>query len=160
MRSFAPWLVACVLAASLGDLHGQAGPGNGCSFTCGLNAAYIFLNKTGHHAPYADVMHDFQEQNPPDSLLAIKTVLRRHGCMTEGVKTDAGYFLTNKGPAIVFMQLTGTGINKENHFSLLVEASRQNGVELIDPVFDIRTPSIITWDSFSRSYQGTALILK
>ena len=153
-------MMALALMVALVPVSGETATGDGCPFTCGLNATYILLNKTGHHTAYSDLMSDFEKQNPPDSLLAIRNVLEKHGCLTEGVKTDAGYFLSGKGPAIVLLQLTTASAINENHFSYLVQASRQNGVELLDPIFNIRTPSMISWDSFSRCYQGMALILK
>jgi len=130
------------------------------SFTCGLNAAYIFLNKSGHHTAYAELLREFGNQSPPDSLLAIKYVLEEHGCATVGIKADADFFLKNKGPAIVYLQLSGFGPRSENHFSYLVGADRENGAELLDPIFNVKAASFIAWNSFSKSYQGIALILK
>jgi ABC-type bacteriocin/lantibiotic exporter with double-glycine peptidase domain len=130
------------------------------SFTCGLNAAYMLLNKTGHHAAYAELLRDFEKQNPPDTLLAIKQVLENHGCATVGIKTNADYFLNAKGPAIVYLQLLGLSTVPENHFSFLIGASRQTGVELLDPIFNVNSASYLTWDTFCRSFQGKALILK
>lgn len=103
---------------------------------------------------------DFAAQNPPDSILAIKNVLNEHGCATVGVKTNVDFFLDNKGPAIVYLQLSGFGPVSENHFSFLVGASPQTGAEFLDPIFDVQKPSFISWGTFSRAYQGTALILK
>jgi ABC-type bacteriocin/lantibiotic exporter with double-glycine peptidase domain len=140
--------------------HGQEISAKDSSFTCGLNATYIFLNKTQHHATYTSLLHDFENQHPSDSLLAIHNVLEKHGCETIGIKTDADYFLNKSGPAIVYLQLTGYAPQAENHFSFFVKGSRQIGAELLDPVFDAQTPSIMTWDTFSRIYQGVALILK
>ena len=130
------------------------------SFSCGLNAAYIFLNKTGHHVPYDELARDFKKQNPPDSLLAIKNVLEEHGCATVGVKTGADYFLNNKGPAIIHLQLVGYSARPENHFTYLVGATQQTGVEVLDPVFNVKASSHISWMTFAQSYQGAALILK
>jgi ABC-type bacteriocin/lantibiotic exporter with double-glycine peptidase domain len=127
-------------------------------FSCGLNAAYIFLNRAGHHANYDELVSDFAAQPSPDSLLAIKNVLEKHGCKTIGIKTDADFFLANKGPAIVFLQLYGYSSKSENHFSYLVGASRQEGAEFLDPIFQLRAASFISWDAFSRAYQGIALI--
>ena len=151
---------ATFLFGLLGLLQGQDVPAEGPTFTCGLNAAYILLNKTGHHASYANLLRDFKNQNPPDSLLAIKNVLEEHGCATVGIKADADFFLNNKGPAIVYLQLSGFAPTNENHFSYLVSANRQTGAELLDPIFDVKEASFLTWDTFSRSYQGMALILK
>jgi ABC-type bacteriocin/lantibiotic exporter with double-glycine peptidase domain len=141
-------------------LPGQTVPDEGPAFSCGLNAAYIFLNKTGHHAPYAELLREFGEQDAPDSLLAIKNVLGMHGCDTVGVKADADFFLANKGPAIVHLQLSGYSRQPENHFSFLVAANKQTGAEFLDPVFSAQAPSFVTWVNFQQSYQGSALILK
>ena len=127
-------------------------------FSCGLNAAYIFLNRAGHHVGYDELVTEFTAQKPPDSLLAIKQVLEKHGCKTIGIKTGPEYFLDNKGPAIVFLQLTGYSVLNEKHFSYLVNASRQDGVKLLDPIFDLTSASFISWDAFTRTYQGMALI--
>jgi ABC-type bacteriocin/lantibiotic exporter with double-glycine peptidase domain len=127
-------------------------------FACGLSAAYIFLNRAGHHVEYSELVREFMEQKTPDSLLAIKTVLARHGCPTVGIKADAGYFLDNPGPAIVYLQLSGYTRRNENHFAYLMYASRQDGAKLLDPIFDLNDASYLTWDSFLRSYQGFALI--
>jgi ABC-type bacteriocin/lantibiotic exporter with double-glycine peptidase domain len=160
MRLFLSCLSITLLFLTLGVLPGQDIPKEEGVFTCGLNAAYLFLNKTGHHAAYASLLEDFKKQNPPDSLLAIKNVLEKHGCATMGIKTDADYFLDNKGPAIVYLQLSGFGPRSENHFSLLVDANRQDGAKLLDPIFNVNSASFITWGTFSKSYQGMALILK
>ncbi len=40
----------------------------------------------------------------------------------------------------------------------MVDASRQTGAKLLDPIFDLNEASYLTWDSFLRSYQGFALI--
>jgi len=136
----------------------EAPPEQRGGFACGLNAAYIFLNRAGHHVAYEELVREFLEQQAPDSLLAIKTVLARHGCGTVGIKVDVGYFLDNPGPAIVYLQLSGYTRRSENHFAYLVGASRQGGAELLDPIFDLKAASYLTWDSFARSYQGYALI--
>jgi len=127
-------------------------------FACGLSATYILLNRAGHHVEYGQLVREFMEQKTPDSLLAIKTVLARHGCPTVGIKADAGYFLDNPGPAIVYLQLSGYTLRNENHFAYLVNASRQEGAKLLDPIFALKDASYLTWDSFLRSYQGFALI--
>jgi ABC-type bacteriocin/lantibiotic exporter with double-glycine peptidase domain len=148
-----------VLASSLLS-RGQFVPNEGPVYSCGLNAAYIFLNKAGHHAPYDELMHDFGEQPVPDSLLAIKSVLQKHGCETLGVKADADFFLTNKKPAIVHLQLSGYSLKPESHFSYLVGVDKQIGAELLDPVFSLQAPSIVSWVTFVQSYDGSALIPK
>jgi hypothetical protein len=127
-------------------------------YSCGLNAAYIYLNRAGHHVAYEELSGDFSGQPCPSSLLAIEKVLEMHGCRTVGLKTDAGYFLKNAGPAIVYLQLSGFSPKNENHFSYLADATRQNGVQLLDPIFDLRNPSFISWDGFIRIYQGIALV--
>ena len=141
-----------------GVCHAEAPPEQKGGFACGLNAAYIFLNRAGHHVAYEELVREFLEQQAPDSLLAIKAVLARHGCMTVGVQADAAYFLDNHGPAIVYLQLSGYTRRSANHFAYLVGASRQGGAELLDPIFDLNEASFLTWDSFTRSYQGYALI--
>ncbi len=138
-------------------LRAQDAPG-AAGFTCGLNAAYIFLNRAGHHVAYEELVRDFAAQETPDSLLTVKRVLEKHGCRTLGIKTGADYFLDNPGPAIVYLQLSGFSRRNENHFSYLVSASRQNGVKLLDPIFALDTGSFITWDAFARIYQGVALV--
>lgn len=67
--------IALILAASLmaPQLRAQE---PSPSFTCGLNAAYIYLNRTGHHVAYSELEMEFSRQNPPDSLLAIKNILQ------------------------------------------------------------------------------------
>jgi ABC-type bacteriocin/lantibiotic exporter with double-glycine peptidase domain len=155
------WIFAAALfIASFAMSRAQEAADDPPSFTCGLNAAYIFLNKTGHHVPYDELTQDFKKQNPPDSLLAIKNVLGEHDCATVGVKTDADYFLNNRGPAIIHLQLVGYSARPENHFTYLVGATRQTGVEVLDPVFNVKTSSHISWMTFAQSYQGAALILK
>jgi hypothetical protein len=62
-------------------MYNPSAAGRG-GFVCGLNAAYIFLNRAGRHVDYAELEREFQEQHPPDSLLAIKSVLALHGCRT------------------------------------------------------------------------------
>lgn len=141
-------------------LHGETVTNDEPAFSCGLNAAYIFLNKTGHHAPYGEVLRDFSEEPAPDSLLAIKDVLRKHGCETVGVRTDADFFLAKKGPAIVYLHLTGYSAQPESHFSCLVAVDKHIGAEFLDPVFTVQGPAFLTWINFEQSYQGSALILK
>lgn len=138
-------------------LHAQNVPA-AKGFSCGLNAAYIFLNRAGHHASYEALVGDFLGQTSPDTLLAIKTVLKIHGCETVGLQTAPEYFLTSKNPAIVFLQLTGHGPKRENHFAYMVSANRQSGVVFLDPIFNMSSASIISWDSFTRLYQGEALV--
>lgn len=58
------------------------------------------------------------------------------------------------------MQLSGHGPQAENHFSYLVSATRQTGVEVRDPIFNLGSAAYITWNSFATSYQGVALIPK
>ena len=145
---------------SLSNIRAEESPDEGPGYSCGLNATYIFLNRAGHHVPYADLAHDFANQNPPDSLLAIKNVLEKHGCATVGVKTDADFFLNNQGPAIVHLQLSGYSARPEDHFTYLVSASRQTGAEVLDPVFNVKNAAHISWLTFSQTYQGVALILK
>jgi ABC-type bacteriocin/lantibiotic exporter with double-glycine peptidase domain len=135
-----------------GDIASRGG------FACGLSAAYIFLNRAGHHADYGQLEREFQAQHPPDSLLAIRNILGMHGCRTSGIKVDADYFLENHGPAIVLLQLGGYGRQSENHFSYLSGASRPGGAVLLDPVFDFNQPCGLTWDHFSRIFQGVALV--
>jgi ABC-type bacteriocin/lantibiotic exporter with double-glycine peptidase domain len=125
-----------------------------------LNASYIFLNRTGHHEPYEQLAREFASQPVPDSMLAIRNVLEQNGCATIGVKADPDFFLDNKGPAIVHLQLSGYSLHPEDHFSFLVGASRQTGVEVLDPVFNVKAAAYITWLTFAQSYQGAALILK
>jgi ABC-type bacteriocin/lantibiotic exporter with double-glycine peptidase domain len=118
------------------------------------------LDKTGRHTSYEELKKDFERQRPPDSLLAIREVLKEHGCTTKGVRTSAEFFLNNGGPSIVYLKLkTGYALN-EGHFALLVNAGRQTGVKLLDPVFETNGGSLISWDSFSRIYQGSALVLE
>ncbi len=136
----------------------QDAPEQKGGFICGLNAAYIFLNRSGHHVAYEELVQDFTAQKLPDSLLAIKNVLEKHGCRTVGVKTDASFFLTNPHPAIVYLQLYGFSRQNEDHFSYLVSASRQTGAKFLDPIFNLNAASYVTWDTFSRIYQGFALI--
>lgn len=151
-------LLTLILAAPAFVCRADVAPEQKGGFACGLSATYIFLNRAGHHVAYDDLVREFLEQKTPDSLLAIKAVLARHGCATVGIKADAGYFLDNPGPAIVYLQLSGYTRRSENHFAYLVGASRQGGAELLDPIFDLNEASYLTWDSFSRSYQGYALI--
>jgi ABC-type bacteriocin/lantibiotic exporter with double-glycine peptidase domain len=158
MRASSLLLIVVLVAAPVATAVAQIAPPGELPFTCGLDAAYIFLNRAGHHAPYEEVVADFQAQAAPDSLLAIKNVLQSRGCRTLGVKATPDYFLSHGGPAIIFVQLTGYSPRKENHFSYAVAFSRQEGVELLDPAFDLTTPCRISWDSFVRIYQGTALI--
>jgi ABC-type bacteriocin/lantibiotic exporter with double-glycine peptidase domain len=146
--------------AGFATLRGLDAPTNAPGYSCGLNASYIFLNRTGHHADYEELAREFAGQPQPDSMLTIKKVLEAHGCATEGVKTDADFFLQNKGPAIVHLQLSGYSYRPENHFSCLVGASRQTGAEVLDPVFNVKAAAHISWLTFSQSYQGAALILK
>jgi ABC-type bacteriocin/lantibiotic exporter with double-glycine peptidase domain len=160
MQSHFLILGLALLATCAGTLRAEDYPQEGPSFTCGINAAYLFLEKAGHHTAYDELLRDFENQNPPDSLLAIKKVLEDHGCATLGIKTDADYFLDGKKPAIVYLQLSGIGVVAENHFSFLVGANRQRGVELLDPIFNVDAPSRLTWDTFCRSFQGMALVLK
>ncbi len=136
----------------------QDAPERKGGFTCGLSATYIFLNRAGHHVDYDVLVREFLKQQTPDSLLAIKSVLEMHGCRTAGIKVNADYFLGNPGPAIVYLQLSGYCRESENHFAYLVSANRQTGAKLLDPVFDLQEACYLTWDSFSRSYQGVALI--
>jgi ABC-type bacteriocin/lantibiotic exporter with double-glycine peptidase domain len=145
----------CILNAS--SVRAEEAP-KSAGFSCGLNAAYIFLNRAGHHVGYDELVTEFETQSFPDSLLAIKNILGKHGCKVVGVKADASFFLGKNEPAIVYLQLSGFSTKNENHFSYMVGASRQEGVELLDPVFVLRGASYITWDSFVRAYQGIALI--
>jgi ABC-type bacteriocin/lantibiotic exporter with double-glycine peptidase domain len=147
-----------ILVMSVLVCRADGAPEQTGGFACGLSATYIFLNRAGHHVEYDELVREFLEQKTPDSLLAIKAVLARHGCATVGIKADAGYFLDQRGPAIVYLQLSGYTRRSENHFAYLVGASRQSGVELLDPIFDLNEASYLTWDSFTRSYQGYALI--
>jgi len=149
-----------LMTASQGFLRGQEPWDEAPGYTCGLNASYLFLNRTGHHVPYDQLAQELGSQPEPDSMLAIKQVLEKHGCETVGVKTDADFFLDNKGPAIVHLQLAGYSARPEDHFSCLVGASRQTGAEVLDPVFNVKMPAHISWLTFSKSYQGAALILK
>lgn len=147
-----------LFAAGLGCVRGDEPPEQKGGFTCGLSAAYIFLNRTGHHVEYSELVREFLTQSPPDSLLAIRNVLGLHGCRTVGIKTDAEYFLHKRGPAIVCLQLSGFSRQAESHFSYLVGASRPGGAKLLDPVFAIDEPCYMTWDVFTHTYQGVALI--
>jgi ABC-type bacteriocin/lantibiotic exporter with double-glycine peptidase domain len=152
-------LLALFLAAALSaPAPGQENRPVETGFSCGLNATYIFLKKSGQHPVYDELVREFTRQTPPDSMLAIKNILRQHGCAIVGVRTGADYFLENGGPAIVYLQLSGFGPSSESHFSYLVGATRQMGVELLDPAFDTRGVSYMTWDSFVRAYQGVALV--
>jgi ABC-type bacteriocin/lantibiotic exporter with double-glycine peptidase domain len=144
---------ACLLAGRADEPSEQKG-----NFTCGLSAAYIFLNRSGHHVEYQELVREFMEQKPPDSLLAIKNVVAKHGFRLVGIKAGADYFLDHPGPAIVYLQLTGSGQVAEDHFSYLVGATRQGGAEFLDPVFDLNGECDMTWDNFARSYQGFALV--
>jgi ABC-type bacteriocin/lantibiotic exporter with double-glycine peptidase domain len=157
MRARLP-LLALFLAAFSARVFGQENQPVETGFSCGLNATYIFLKKAGQHPVYDELVREFTQQTPPDSMLAIKNILGRHGCATVGIKTRADYFLENSGPAIVYLQLSGFGPSSESHFAYLVGATRQTGVELLDPAFDTRGASYMTWDSFVRAYQGVALI--
>ena len=127
-------------------------------FDCGLNAAYIYLNRSGHHVAYAELVREFLGETPSDSLLAIRDVLARHGCRTVAVRSDPEAFLEQSGPAIVYLELDGYSPNGERHFSYLVRASKHEGVEFLDPVFEINHPSFMTWDTFTRIFKGVALI--
>ncbi len=101
-------IVLLSILAACGSLcRADVAPEQKGGFACGLSAAYIFLNRAGHHVEYDELVREFMEQQTPDSLLAIKTVLAKHGCPTVGIKADAGYFLDNPGPAIVYLQLSG-----------------------------------------------------
>jgi ABC-type bacteriocin/lantibiotic exporter with double-glycine peptidase domain len=160
MRAVLIFLARVLSCFSVGTASGQEPSPQNNSFTCGLNAAYLMLNKTGHHVPYADLERDFEKQNPPDSLLAIKNVLEKHGCSTLGIRTDADYFVENKGLAVVYLQLSGFGPQSENHFSVLVELNRNSGAELLDPIFDVTHPTFLSWGTFSKAFQGFALVLK
>ncbi len=152
-------MLVLFLAASLSvPAPGQDNRPVETGFSCGLNATYIFLKKAGQHPVYGELVSEFTRQTPPDSMLAIKNILLRHGCTTVGIRTGADYFLENSGPAIVYLELSGFGPSSENHFSYLLGATRQSGVELLDPAFDTRGASYMTWDSFVRAYQGVALI--
>jgi len=160
MRSL-KWIAPVVLGlASFAMLRGQDATAAAPGYSCGLNASYIFLNRTGHHVPYEKLAREMGSQSQPDSMLAIKKVLAEHGCETVGVKTNADFFLQNKGPAIVHLQLSGYSFHPEDHFTYLVGASRQTGAEVLDPVFNVKTAAYISWLTFSQSYQGAALILK
>ena len=139
-------------------LHGQEVPTKEAQFTCGLNATYIFLYRAGHHVDYDQLVREFCAQTPPDSLLAIRNVLAKHGCPTWGIQADADYFLDNRGPAIVFLKLDGYSLYGEPHFSYMVKASRANGVEFRDPIFQADKGCIVTWDTFTRLYKGMALV--
>jgi ABC-type bacteriocin/lantibiotic exporter with double-glycine peptidase domain len=150
------YLLLCVMGTMC--LRGQNTAGTEAQFSCGLNAAYIFLNRAGHHAAYAELVREFEDQGTPDSLLAIRNVLAKHGCLMVGIKADPEYFLDNAKPAIVYLELDGYSYGGECHFSYLVKASRSNGVEFIDPVFDARKAVVMTWDSFMRIYKGFALV--
>jgi ABC-type bacteriocin/lantibiotic exporter with double-glycine peptidase domain len=152
-------LLALVLAVALSaPAFGQENRPVETGFSCGLNATYIFLKKAGQHPVYGELVGEFTRQASSDSMLAIKNILDRHGCATVGIRAGADYFLENSGPAIVYLQLSGFGPSSESHFSYLVGATRQSGVELLDPAFDTRGASYMTWDSFVRAYQGVALI--
>lgn len=156
MRAILLLAMACALVA--GRAWAEAPPEQKGGFTCGLNAAYIFLNRAGHHADYQELVREFQAQKPPDSMLAIRNVLRKHGCPTVGIKAGADYFLGNPGPAIVYLQISGYSRQCDNHFAYLVGASRPGGAKLLDPVFNIDGAAWLTWDVFARSYQGFALV--
>ena len=160
MPRFSKIAALFLLVASVEILRAQEAIDSAPGYTCGLNAAYIFLNKTGHHVPYDDLARELKIQSQPDSMLAIKNVLQAHGCATIGVKTDPDFFLDNKGPAIVHLQLSGYSLHPEDHFSCLISASRQTGAEVLDPIFNVKQAAYITWLTFSQSYQGAALILK
>lgn len=150
-------LATCPILAAYGQTVGPIAKEAG--FSCGLNAAYIFLNRAGHHVAYEQLVGEFRKEQPPDSLLAIKNVLALHGCPTVGIKAGAEYLLGIEEPAIVYLQLNGYSLNGETHFSYMVHASKKNGVELLDPIFEVNSPSFMTWDTFTRIYKGTALIV-
>ncbi len=103
-------------------------------------------------------MEEFRGEQPPDSLLAVKDVLAKHGCATTGIKAGPEFFVGSDQPAIVYLQLDGYSLKGEAHFAYMVHASRKNGVEFLDPVFEVKAPSFMTWDNFARIYKGTALV--
>lgn len=156
MKIFFLLLTGLSLALGPGLRAQERPPESG--FSCGLNAAYIYLNRAGHHVPYEDLRRDFSAEASPNSFLAIKKVLQAHGCYTKALRTDANYFLLNSGPAIVFLQLSGYSPQNENHFSYLASADRRTGVRLLDPTFTLYAASFISWDGFVRIYQGVALL--
>jgi ABC-type bacteriocin/lantibiotic exporter with double-glycine peptidase domain len=156
MKLHAMLLVMCLLGGIVA--FGQTAAPKEGGFTCGLNAAYIFLNRSGRHVAYDELIREFQAQSPPDSLLAIKDVLAKHGCRTMGIKADANYFLGTNAPAIVYLHLDGTSLNGELHFSYLVQASKAGGVEFLDPVLGVDKATTVTWDTFTRVYKGMALV--
>jgi len=128
------------------------------SFDCGLNAAYIYLNRAGHHVAYDELVRDFLGQTPPDSLLAIRNVLAMHGCRTVAVQSDPAFLLEQSGPAIVYLELDGYSLNGERHFSYMVRASKRDGVAFLDPLFEVNRASVMTWDTFTRIFKGIALV--
>jgi ABC-type bacteriocin/lantibiotic exporter with double-glycine peptidase domain len=158
MQTIRRWLFLFICLISAACVHGQEMPVEEAQFTCGLNAAYLYLNRAGHHVAYDELVREFHEQTPPDSLLAIKNVLAKHGCPTVGIKADADYFLGKEGAAIVYLQLDGYSLHGERHFSFMVRASRENGVEFLDPIFLANKASLMTWDTFTRIYKGVALV--
>jgi len=158
MRILPCWLSFLICFTGGAGLRGQDAPVKEAQFTCGLNAAYIYLNRAGHHVAYDELVKEFQSQTPPDSLLAIRNVLEKHGCRAVGIRTDPDYFLNENGPAIVYLQLDGYSLYGERHFSYMVKASRQNGVEFLDPIFEAGKASLMTWDTFTRLYKGIALV--
>jgi ABC-type bacteriocin/lantibiotic exporter with double-glycine peptidase domain len=157
MRAVFPILVVLLLLFPARPGDAQEAPAKS-GFSCGLNAAYIFLKRTGHHPDYLELEEEFARQTPSNSMLAIRNVLRNHGCATVGVKAGADYFLQKGGPAIVLLQFSGFGPSVENHFCYLLNVTRQEGASFLDPFFDTRQPACMTWDTFVRLYQGVALV--
>ena len=158
MRYLQHWLLLFVCIMGGPGLRGQDTPVKEAPFTCGLTAAYIYLNRAGHHVAYDELVRDFEGQRPSDSLLAIRNVLALHGCRTVAIKTDPDYFLDENGSAIVYLEFDGYSLNGERHFSYMVRASRANGVEFLDPIFNFGKSSRMTWDTFTRLFKGIALV--
>src|ERR1700735_2877628 len=101
-------LIILFLLISLGTLRVSASNAAG-SFDCGVNAAYIILRHAGCNISYAHLYSEFKEQSQPDSLLAIKRVLAANGLAVEAIKAEPKFFITDKGLAIVNLNLTNFG---------------------------------------------------
>ena len=118
------WILPVAMgSAGFAMLHGEEGPPAAApGYSCGLNASEYFSQPDGGiTCPTRNLARELGSQSEPDSMLAIKKVLEAHGCPTVGVKTDADFFLENKGPAIIHLQLSGYSLHPENHFTFLVE---------------------------------------
>jgi len=130
------------------------------TFSCGLNASYIILKLTNHAVNYQDLVVQFQKEEQPSSMLAIKEVLSCNGSRTRGVQVPSTYFLDKNDPAIVYLQLGNFGPKIEYHFTVLTRADKKYGVVFLDPLFSYNKPSHLSWEDFVRMYKGFALVLE